>query len=193
MATCSSILPGESYGQRNLVGYVLQGYKDQSDLACSHAEQVLSKSFSPPSRLKKEPELRDRDAKGLNNWGGELACLKQGPRVAPHCLQQTADWSQQQLCFQGQGEGKSYRIDVSCAHQLPGKPAEEHGPHHPFDTLTWWRCSDLTLEQYLAGARGKYTGRSLCKQGVGEAGTAKLGLQTEQENRLLLWLDHTYV
>ena len=43
-------------------------------------------------------------------------------------------------------------IDIRLAHQLPGKPAEDHAPHHPSDKLSWWRCSDLKLEQSLAGA-----------------------------------------
>ena len=29
------------------------------------------------------------------------------------------------------------RFDVGLAHQLPGKPAEGHVPHHPFDKLSW--------------------------------------------------------
>ena len=29
--------------------------------------------------------------------------------------------------------------DVRLAHWLPGKPAEEHAPQHPFDRLSKWR------------------------------------------------------
>ena len=30
-------------------------------------------------------------------------------------------------------------IDIRLAHPLPGKPAEGHAPHSPFDKLSWWR------------------------------------------------------
>jgi len=38
---------------------------------------------------------------------------------------------------------------------LPGKPADEHAaeepsPHHPFDKLSWWRCSDLKFRKIIS-------------------------------------------
>lgn len=47
-------------------------------------------------------------------------------------------------------------IDIRLAPWLPGKLAEGHTPHYPLDKLSWW----LKLEQSIAGAWGKYVGKS---------------------------------
>lgn len=44
-------------------------------------------------------------------------------------------------------------IDVRLAHQLPGKPAEEHAPYGPFDKLSQWRCSDTKIRAASSWAR----------------------------------------
>lgn len=44
-------------------------------------------------------------------------------------------------------------IDVRSAHQLPGKPAEEHTPHGAFDQLSQWRCSDTKIRATSSRAR----------------------------------------
>ena len=67
---------------------------------------------------------------------GKLSCRKQGPRATPHHVWQMVAIS----TSGGEGEVTSYRgNDIRWAHLLPGKLAERHGPHGPFDKLSWWR------------------------------------------------------
>lgn len=44
-------------------------------------------------------------------------------------------------------------IDVGLAHQLPGKPAEEH--HCPFEKLSYWNCSDLEIRAITSWSWGQ--------------------------------------
>ena len=45
-------------------------------------------------------------------------------------------------------------IDVRLAHPLPGKQAEGHTAHHPFDKLSWLRCSNLKIGTITSWGRG---------------------------------------
>ena len=82
-------------------------------------------------------------------------------------------------------------IDVRLTYWLPRKPAESQAPHHPLDKLTWWRCSDLNLEQSPA------KGRQVCWK-VSHVSRVEVkqvllgqGMCREQENSQFEQPDHT--
>lgn len=58
-----------------------------------------------------------------------------------------------------------------------------------FAKLSWWRCSEL--EQSLAGACGKYVGRSVRWVGDRWSRTSEQGMDREQEDNHLGWPDPT--
>ena len=62
--------------------------------------------------------------------------LKQVPGAAAHSVQ----WTGRERLSVLRG------IVIRLTHQLPGKLAECHTPHHPFDKLLWWRCSELKFK-----------------------------------------------
>ena len=76
-----------------------------------------------------------------------LTCLKQGPGATfPHVQQIVGRTGQQSSLLVGaEGLPVIEGIDVSLAHQLPGKPEVVHSPHCSFHQLLWWRCSDLKI------------------------------------------------
>ena len=55
---------------------------------------------------------------------------------------------------------------------LPGKLAEGHAPHHPFDCYRW-RCSAVQIRTINSWSWGK--GMSVIRVDVGEAGAGQAG------------------
>ena len=83
-------------------------------------------------------------------------------------------------------------IDIRLAHRLPGKPAEGHAPHCPFDKLSWWKCSDLKVRtitswgQRQVCRKASHVSRVEVKQALVEQ-----GIYREQENSHPGWPDLT--
>ena len=71
-------------------------------------------------------------------WMGELRHLKQGPGATPLHVWGTVGRTWGSLCSGDSGLPIIGGIDIRLAHWLPGKPAEEHASHCPFDKLSQW-------------------------------------------------------
>ena len=95
----------------------------------------------------------------------ELTYLKQGPEATPHFVWQRASRTWWQVLG---------NYSVTRAHQLPGKPAQGHIPHPPFNKPS------------LAGAWGKYQEDQSHAQGVGKAGTGAVGGCTGSKRAAIL-------
>ena len=92
----------------------------------------------PASRLKKEPGVGDRDVSGFMNGGAYRSEARSWSDIPPR-----SD-SRQQRAEQGgrlrDGERGGYQLrgelTSGCLCWLPGKLAEGHAPHRPFDKLS---------------------------------------------------------
>ena len=82
-------------------------------------------------------------------------------------------------------------IDFRLAHWLPGKLAEGHAPHHPFDNLSRWKCSDLKVRTITSWDLGQVC-RTVSQVMVQvKQALVEQGMYREQENSHLVWPDHT--
>ena len=94
---------------------------------------------------------------------GELTHLKPAPGVTDIPPRAAGGGQNKVAGFTEAGRGRLRLavlggIEMRWAHQLPGKPAEEHAPHGPFDQLSQWRHSDTKIRATSSWARGGYTG-----------------------------------
>ena len=83
---------------------------------------------------------------------GSLTCLKEGPGMTCH---RVAEGSQGMAAVSSRSWGEGEVTSIRLAHQLPGKQAEGHAPHLPFDKLSRWRCSDLKVRVIISRSRGQ--------------------------------------
>ena len=127
-----------------------------------YTPQARKPCTCPASRRKKEHGVSNRDFSGLMDRGiymsearswSDTPTVDNGQDVAVVFAPGGWRWG----AWRGLGVTSYGGVDIRLANRLPGKLAEGYAPHHPFDMLSWW----LKLEQSLAGAWGKYVGRSV--------------------------------
>ena len=96
---------------------------------------------SPPSpgliqlqTTEKEPGVRDRDVNGLTEGGAYLSDVKSWSNTPPCVVHGRQDMVAVFAGVRG-ALPVTGEIDVRLTHWLPGKPAEGHTRHHPYDKL----------------------------------------------------------
>ena len=109
---------------------------------CRPASPVLAH----PGDRGKEPILNSKDINGLAD-GGVLPVWKKVLGWHATVWQKAVRAWQQSPRSCGEGEVTSIR--------LPGKQAEGHAPHLPFDKLSRWRCSDQKVRVIISRGRGQ--------------------------------------
>ena len=113
------------------------------------------KPFNCSASRWKEHRVSKRDISGLLD---RESYQKQEGSTETHSYGwQMADWPWQESSLSEEGI-VTEKIGIRMAHWLPGKPAEEHNPHCPFDKPSLWSCSDLKIATVSSSGGGNYVG-----------------------------------
>ena len=116
-----------------------------------HTLQACKPCTCPSWRWRKRAHTQQQRHQWFSGWGS-LTCLKEGPGVTCH---RVAEGSQGMAAVSSRSWGEGEVTSIRLAHQLPGKQAEGHAPHLPFDKLSRWRCSDLKVRVIISRSRGQ--------------------------------------
>ena len=121
--------------------------------------QTCKACTCPASRPKKKP-VSNRDMSGFMH-GGSYTSESRSWGDTPPCV---ADCGRDVVAVLAPGGRRRLPVvgeaDVRLARWLSGKLSERHVPHHPFDKLSWWRCSDLKIRTVTSWGGGKDIRRS---------------------------------
>ena len=115
------------------------------------------KPFNCPASRCKEHRVSKRDISGLLDRGFYLHQKQESSTETHSYGWQMAGWPWQESSLSEEGI-VTEEIDTRMAHWLPGKPAEEHNPHCPFDKPPLWSCCDFKITTVSSWGGGNSVG-----------------------------------